>query len=245
MLKAVLFDFDQTVVNSAQGFRSAEHWLQKEIFSFLKLSDWDPFITRYREFRRRGSVDTPEQKLEQWRAFCREFQSPPGEDLLLKWRNVYWGLVENGSTLFPETISVLGNLKQHFLLGLITNASSSDGKFHRIEPFPELNALFDRVVLCGGPDIPAKPHEEGFQRMLSSLGVSADEAVHIGDDPVNDIQGACGAGILPILLRHRDIQWNRPLPGIAELVLIDSLNPLCALDPADSRITIEQKLEIG
>ncbi|MEX0331109.1 MAG: HAD family hydrolase [Puniceicoccaceae bacterium] len=245
MLKAVLFDFDQTVVNSAEGFRAAEHWLQKEIFTFLKLSGWEPFITSYREFRRRGSADTPEQKLEQWRAFCQEFENPPGEDLLLSWRDGYWSLVDNGSALFPETISVLGKLKKHFLLGLITNASSTGGDFHRLERLPELHASFDRVVLCGGQDMPAKPHKEGFQRMLSSLGVSAEEAVYVGDDLVNDIQGARGAGILPILLRHRDIQWNRTLPESAGLVWMDSLNPLCALDPADSRTIIEQKLKIG
>lgn len=245
MLKAVLFDLDQTVMNSAEGFRAAEHWLQKEMFKCLQLPDWGSFIAGYREFRGRNAADTPEQKLELWRAYCRQFERPPGEDILLKWRDAYWDLVEKGSTLFPETIPVLRSLKKRFRLGLITNASSTDGELHRIEPFPELKALFDKVLLCGCHDMPAKPHKEGFQRMLSSLGVLADEAVHVGDDPVNDIQGGRGAGIFPVLLRHRDIQWNRPLPGIEELVWMDSLHPLCALDATDSRTTISQKLKTG
>jgi putative hydrolase of the HAD superfamily len=242
MLKAILFDFDQTVMNSADGFRTAEHWLQKELFKFLQLPHWESFIATYREFRGRRSADTLEQKSEMWRGFCRQFEKQPGDALFNEWREAYWSHVESGSTLFPETIPVLKRLKEQFLLGLITNASSPDGKPHRLDRFPELKSLFDAVVLCGGEDIPAKPQKEGFQWMLTRLDVPAARAIFIGDNLVTDIQGAVGAGILPVLLRHRDIQWSRPLPEVGSLVRIDSLHPLCALDPADSMITIRQKL---
>jgi putative hydrolase of the HAD superfamily len=242
MLKAILFDLDQTVMNSADGFRAAEHWLQKELFKFLKVPNWESFIAPYREFRRKGSADTPEQKSELWRAFCQQLHADPGDALLNEWRDAYWSHVENGSTLFPETVPVLTRLKEQFLLGLITNASSPDGKPHRLDRFTELKSLFDGVVLCGGEDIPAKPQKEGFQWMLSHLDVPAAGAIYIGDNLVTDIQGAAGVGILPVLLRHRDIKWSKPLPKVESLVCIDSLEPLCALDPADSMITIQQKL---
>jgi HAD superfamily hydrolase (TIGR01549 family) len=242
MLKAILFDLDQTVLNSADGFRAAEHWLQKELFKFLQAPHWESFIAAYRESRGRGSADTPEQKSELWRAFCHQFEAHPGDTLLDEWSDAYWSHVENGSTLFPETIPVLTRLKEHFLLGLITNASSSDGKPHRLDRFMELKSLFDEVVLCGDEDIPAKPEGEGFQEMLSRLDVPPAEAIYVGDNLVTDIQGAVGADILPVLLRHRDIKWSRPLPEVGGLVRIDSLNPLCVLAPADSVITIRQKL---
>ena len=242
MLKAVLFDFDQTVINSVEGFRSAEHWLQGELSDFLQLADWESFIAAYRAFRGKESADTPEQKAEQWKAFCRQQGKDPGEARLDEWRDGYWSIVEKGSTLFPETLSVLRKLKERFQLGLITNAYTLDGTGHRLDRFPELKSLFNAVVLCGNKDIPAKPHKEGFLRMLSSLGIPATAAIYIGDDPVNDIQGARGAGIFPVLLRHRDIRRNRALPESGELICLDSLEALSTIDPADSMVTIQRKL---
>ena len=81
--------------------------------------------------------------------------------------------------------------------------------------------------------------------MLSRLDVPAAETIYGGDNLVTDIQGAVGAGIWPVLLRHRDIKRSRPLPEVGNLVWIESLEPLCALVPTDSIITIQQKLSEG
>jgi putative hydrolase of the HAD superfamily len=40
-----------------------------------------------------------------------------------------------------------------------------------------------------------KPAPEIFLRTLSAMGVAPDEAVHVGDDPVLDVEGARDAGM--------------------------------------------------
>ena len=50
-VKAVIFDFGQTLVDSADGFRQAEKEAQEKLFAGLALSLRDPFLENYRRFR--------------------------------------------------------------------------------------------------------------------------------------------------------------------------------------------------
>ena len=48
MVKAVIFDFGQTLVDSADGFRAAEREAQDRIFAALEGVERDRFIDVYR-----------------------------------------------------------------------------------------------------------------------------------------------------------------------------------------------------
>jgi putative hydrolase of the HAD superfamily len=99
--------------------------------------------------------------------------------------------------LYPDTLGVLMELRQRdFAIGAVSNWS------------PELPALcrawglspyFDTLVVS---DIvgPHKPDPRIFAIALGALRVSAEEAIHVGDDYEADVQGARAAGILPVLL---------------------------------------------
>jgi len=52
MIKAVLFDFGQTLVDSGNGFRAAEKEVQTRIFSGLSLTSWETFLSNYRRIRK-------------------------------------------------------------------------------------------------------------------------------------------------------------------------------------------------
>jgi FMN phosphatase YigB (HAD superfamily) len=56
MIRAVVFDFGQTLVDSADGFRTAEKELQEKVFAALGLRAWDDFLETYREIRTRFHV---------------------------------------------------------------------------------------------------------------------------------------------------------------------------------------------
>ncbi|MBC8246152.1 MAG: hypothetical protein H8E81_01075, partial [Deltaproteobacteria bacterium] len=51
MIKAVLFDFGQTLVNSADGFRLAEKEAKEKLFSDLSLTRREDFLNIYRRLR--------------------------------------------------------------------------------------------------------------------------------------------------------------------------------------------------
>jgi putative hydrolase of the HAD superfamily len=98
-----------------------------------------------------------------------------------------------------------------------------------------LLAAVDAIVFCRDVGW-RKPHPSPFRRALEMLGVPAKEAAFVGDDPVWDIEGADGAGLLPILLGARPrhsmsarVTVAASLPDV--LAKIDQLNSTASTGP--------------
>ncbi len=57
MIRAVLFDFGQTLVNSAGAFRAAEKKAQTRIFRHLRVTSWERFLANYRRIRKESQTN--------------------------------------------------------------------------------------------------------------------------------------------------------------------------------------------
>jgi REG-2-like HAD superfamily hydrolase len=53
-----------------------------------------------------------------------------------------------------------------------------------------------------------KPHPRIFEWALEKAGVTAAEAIHVGDHPIADVQGALGVGMAAVLIDR----WSRHTP---------------------------------
>jgi HAD superfamily hydrolase (TIGR01549 family) len=65
-----------------------------------------------------------------------------------------------------------------------------------------IDDCFEAVVVsqeCGW----RKPHQKIFQDALQSLGVKAEEAVFVGDNPTEDIQGAAFVGLRTVFVQSQ------------------------------------------
>ncbi len=102
-------------------------------------------------------------------------------------------------------ISALDQLKGHTSLAICTNRATSMDMI--IEDFG-LTGYFSYVMTASQVTHP-KPHPEPLLKVLNHFGISADEAVFIGDGHV-DMQAAEGAGI-PF------ISYKSDLPGLARI----------------------------
>ena len=80
--------------------------------------------------------------------------------------------------------------------------------------------LVDAVVTSAEVGV-AKPDTRLFRRALELTGADAAEAVHVGDSPDNDVEGARAAGIRAVLVRRN----GEPPPGV------QSIRSLCELAP--------------
>jgi putative hydrolase of the HAD superfamily len=98
--------------------------------------------------------------------------------------------------LYPETLEVLETLRPVYELGVISNF---DGRLRMILEGLGIAHFFSAIVLSSevGAD---KPDGLIFQRAAELLGVSPQEALHVGDDPVRDWQGAAAAGFATLEL---------------------------------------------
>jgi len=110
--------------------------------------------------------------------------------------------------LYPETLEVLTQLRSHYRLGVISNF---DGRLRPILDNLGLTGFFDPIVISSevGAD---KPDPWIFQRALTLAGTGPAEALHVGDEPRSDWQGAEAANIQVFRL-ERPLNSLRDLPG--------------------------------
>ena len=110
--------------------------------------------------------------------------------------------------LYPEVIDVLTELEPDFRLAVISNF---DGRLRMILEQLGISKLFSTLAISSeiGAD---KPDPFIFQRAAELCGVAPSEALHVGDDPVRDWEGAARAGIAVF-------QLERPRNSLREVLV--------------------------
>ena len=97
MIKAIIFDFGQTLVDSAGGFRSAEKEAQNRIFSDLRLPSWDKFLSEYRKIRKAFHQSSRFSRKKIWETVYIHFEHEPDTNCLELWESEYWKRIRTGS----------------------------------------------------------------------------------------------------------------------------------------------------
>lgn len=120
------------------------------------------------------------------------------KELLLKIMNRAHQLFKGVTfVLFDDVLPAMKIVKERkLILGLLTNATKEIISVYRklgLEPYLDFVITSEEV----GSD---KPQPPIFLAALERAGVTASEAVHVGDQYQIDVVGARGAGISPILI---------------------------------------------
>jgi HAD superfamily hydrolase (TIGR01549 family) len=211
MIKAVIFDFGQTLVDSADGFRQAERDAQEKIFGHMALSLKETFLERYRRIRREFHDRSNFSRPAMWRELYHYLCLVPDEALLSSWEAQYWDTVKAHTALFPEALGVLKALNTRFQVALITNTQGQPvSGAHRLREFPEIEKYFRVILVAGENGIPPKPDPAPFRLCLQALGIQVAEAVYVGDDWRNDVCGARDAGLHPVWIQHAGVKRTWP-----------------------------------
>lgn len=230
MIRAVIFDFGQTLADSADGFRMAEKDAQQKIFKDLSITLRDVFMSNYRRIRKEFHSRSNFSRLAMWREvyyyYCRTSQ----DDLLETWETEYWATVRNHTRLFPETETVLDALRKRCRVALITNTQGQKAEgTHRIAQYPQLEKYFEVIVVAGEGGIPPKPDPLPFRICLEKMKIDPSAAVYVGDDWRIDVCGSQAAGLRPVWLKHHSVRRNWP-EAKTTLPVITSLNQLLELE---------------
>jgi HAD superfamily hydrolase (TIGR01549 family) len=229
MIEALLFNFGQTLVDSADGFRSAEKISETRIFSEIGLESWSEFLTEYRRLRKDYHAQSNFSRAALWCDVYSQFGRKPEMESLIEMEKQYWEEVESKTKPFPEAFMVLEQLSSTYRLGMITNTQGqrSTSK-HRKSLFPELEGLFEVIVVAGEDGIPPKPDPEPFLLCINRMGITPADAIYVGDDWRMDICGAADVGIQPIWIKHHSI--SRSWPKVeTQVPVITSLEQLLDL----------------
>ncbi len=125
----------------------------------------------------------------------------------------------NQVTLFDGARGVLEALSERYVLLALTNGNADLRRIGLAQYFAhELNPA--RV---GVP----KPDRAMFDRALELTGLSAQQIVHVGDDPVTDVRGASQAGWRTIWFNRQAHNWSNegqaPTAQVSDLYQLKTL----------------------
>jgi len=230
MIKAIIFDFVQTLGDSAEGYKTAEKNAQKKLFAKLGLDSWDKYMDLYREERKQHFLRSDFSRKNVWIKLCEHFNLPVDKGFLDELENEYWEIVKNSMKLFPEALDVIKKLKSRYKLGMVSN-SQKDGSTKALEndEYKKLEKLFDAVVIAGEGTIPAKPDPTPFKMVLEKLGVKPEETIFVGDDFRVDIEGSKNVGMTPVWLKHYSVERNWPVAAF-KVVEITNLEEVLEIE---------------
>jgi putative hydrolase of the HAD superfamily len=102
---------------------------------------------------------------------------------------------------FPEVSEVLVRLAERYELGIISNF---DGRLRTVLDELKLTPLFRSVVISSEVGVD-KPDPWIFEEALRQAGVQAHEALHVGDEPAADWEGAEKAGLHVFRLKRPEL----------------------------------------
>lgn len=201
--KILSFDLDDTLWPVAPVIASAElevlAWLQAHYPRAVHEHDIDTM----RALRATVALKYPEKSHDftflRRRALAHQlcaagYDESPIDDAL----EVFFA-ARNRVAFYPDVRPALTRLHARYRLFAVSNGNADLTRCGIAE-------LFDGHITARAAGA-AKPDARIFAQLLDLAGVSADEVMHIGDDPLADVVGATRAGMQAVWLNRDGREW--------------------------------------
>lgn len=190
----------------------------------------------------RKCPDNPAVNIDEWRhllwtqALDDEYAHLANE-IYVKWLQLRYHYL----AMSPDVKSLLIKLRQHYLLGLITNGPSC-AQWEKVKRL-DLQSYFDVILVSG--DLPwEKPNSKIFEQACQYLGVEPQNCIMVGDKLETDIQGGIEAHLgstVWIPLAEADLDEKDPCPDYT----ITSVTELPTLLPSNTKTPIFRSKSAG
>ncbi len=226
MIKAVLFDLDDTIIDHQHSFRSGLKHVRDTAGALGALS-LDELCTVYQSLSEQfhpyvlsGVYTVQVARHERFKALFSYVGHQATDHEIQATIARYQTVYAQEERLIPGVADVLSIIRTLGIpIGLVTNNSVAEQRAkiarHQLEP------LLDVIIISEEVGV-AKPDPRAFDSALRRLGCSAPGAVMVGDSWDNDMMGAVAIGMKAVWLnryntsrpRHemvREIQTYMPL----------------------------------
>ncbi|MGE7673600.1 HAD family hydrolase [Lysinibacillus sp. NPDC094403] len=126
--------------------------------------------------------------------------------------------------LYEDTFDVLDKLKGKYQLVLLTNGAPSLQNL-KLEITPEIAPYFDHIIISGDFG-KGKPDASIFEHVMEKTGITADDAIMVGDNLNTDILGSSRVGMRNVWINREN---NAPNGVVTPTYEVDSLTALLEL----------------
>jgi len=224
--RAVLFDFDNTLVNYTLAEKEALTATLRHFGIIRDERDWDAFFACYEpvssdHWRKRDGRAPRDMTLMTFRDTLERFLGR--SDVAEQITDMYWDRFCNTCHLEPGARELLSHLSGRYRLGLVTNGYA-EAQRKRLAACG-IGGLFQAVVISDEVGL-RKPDPRMFDLALRQLDASPDEALYVGDSIQDDYRGARNAGLAFCYYNP----GRKPLePDVSPDFVVDSLERLKAV----------------
>lgn len=205
-IKAVIFDFDNTIVD----------YIRSDIIGLQSLAKLLPANIDEDKF-----VDVAVEKIHEFHNMVNNGKESPInmhkyrlintlKHFNINWQeqylDVYLKNYIQSTSCFEGIEEVLRHLHGKVKLGILTNAYDSEEQRKRIARTNAPKYIDDIIVCCEIETY--KPSKEAFLHLVNRYGFKASSCIYIGDSEEYDIKGAKSAGLFTIKVSHRKTVKN-------------------------------------
>lgn len=203
----VFFDLDRTLMD----FENAEDMGIKAIFETYKSElkmDYETFRSTWKVVAQKtfdeysaGKLTFDQQRRLRVVRMFEENLIKLDEEEATKRFDLYWNIYAQGVENFPDTLSILENLKaKNVQIGLISNGDSQNQRWKLDKG--KIVQFFDPIIISDEIGV-SKPNLRVFEIALEKAGTSKEECWYVGDSLVHDIEPALKFGLNVIYLNRK------------------------------------------
>lgn len=211
MMKALVFDLDNTLYLRAEPFRRALQACFEELLQDRDLSEAVHDIYRKSRIhweeayadRIAGKTDMREMQRQRIGRTLQEFGIIISDEEADLFEN-YYEEFQKQICLVPEMNQILDwGKKQGVRMGILSNGPSRQQR-RKLEALDIRQWIPEEYVLISGETGFSKPSAEMFRLFEKRSGIKANDIWYVGDSYENDILGANGAGWHSIWIRRAE-----------------------------------------
>lgn len=204
MIKAVVFDFDDTL----EDWTIARKGFHKKLEALIE-KRFDVNIAVFKKTFRKIETDlimhrSGVKKFDRGMWFRKTFDKLGVKydkidiDFLV---NYYWDESFKAVKLFPDVNNMIDKVRKDYKIAILTDSDGGkDIKIKRIKKFA-IAKKFDLITT--GEDVGAsKPDPRCFRYVLRKLKVKPQEAIMVGDNLIKDLSGAKSVGMTTVWVKQ-------------------------------------------
>ena len=205
MIKAVIFDLDNTVYNYDECHKKAMERLEKFVCCKYSIHA-DEFHRAYGDAKNEvkqllDNTGSSHNRMLYMQIFLEKIGHSPVEDALELY-DIYWNTMLGEMKLFPYVMPLFKRLKsRQILIGVLTDLTAQI-KHRKIKTLG-ISKYIDAIVTSeeAGKE---KPSTIAFERIIHKLNFDSNEILMVGDSMEKDIGGAMAVGMNSMLFSVDD-----------------------------------------